>query len=147
MPTVNDVLKTARESLGLSQESVAAEIRRRTGHSFSRAALAQIESGVTKNPTAKNLQAACDTMMIDFRQALEGRLVWLDRDTGEASMALALADNGTEADPRKKALFALFDALPKSEQEAVMADLTAKKRRVEQIYEEMSEQRKVKRKA
>ena len=145
MATVNDVLKTARESLGLSQESVALAIRRKTGQTFSRAALAQIESGATKNPKATNLQAACDTLKIDFRQALAGRLVWLDGNTA----SMALAGNGTETgdDPRKTALFALFDALPKSEQEAVMSDLAAKKRRYEQIYEEMSEQRKERKKA
>jgi len=49
--------------------------------------------------------------------------------------------------PRQQAMLSLFDALPKSEQEAVMSDLAAKKRHFDQLWEEMSEQRKVKRKA
>lgn len=84
MLTIGDVLKKARESLELSQEDIAAKVRKITGDSFSRAALAQIESGATKNPKPRNLQAACDAMGIDFRSALNGSLEWLDNYiTGE----------------------------------------------------------------
>lgn len=46
-------------------------------------------------------------------------------------------------DPRKLALLALFDALPKSAQDEVMSDLEAKKQYFEKILQEMDE-RKVK---
>ena len=75
MKSVGEILKEAREQLGLSQEKVAAQVRKLTRDSFSRAALAQIESGSTKNPTPQNLQAACDALGIDFRSALNGNLV------------------------------------------------------------------------
>ena len=49
--------------------------------------------------------------------------------------------------PRQQALLGLFDALPKSAQDEVMADLAQKKRTFDQWWEEMSEQRKGKGKA
>lgn len=78
MQTIGDILKKARESLAMSQEDVAAKVRKITGDTFSRAALAQIESGATKNPKPRNLQAACDAMGIGFRSALNGELEWLN---------------------------------------------------------------------
>ena len=65
--------------------------------------------------------------------------------------AAHLAGEGNEAgnlplvveDPSKLALLALFDALPKSEQVALLADLEEKKRRYDKLWEEMSEQRKM----
>lgn len=72
MKTIGQVLKEARESREMSQEEVAKAVRKLTGETFSRAALAQIESGSTKNPKPYNLQAACDVLNIDFRSALKG---------------------------------------------------------------------------
>lgn len=72
MKTIGDVLKKARELRGYSQAYVAEQIRAITRESFSRAALAQIEAGSTKNPKPANMQAACDVLGIDFRSALKG---------------------------------------------------------------------------
>lgn len=43
--------------------------------------------------------------------------------------------------PRQRAMVQLFDALPKSEQEEVLANLQAKKQQFDQWYEELSAQR------
>jgi predicted transcriptional regulator len=59
MNPIGVLLKKQRLALDLSQEDVAVKVRKLTGESFSRAALAQIESGETKNPKPRNLQAAC----------------------------------------------------------------------------------------
>jgi SOS-response transcriptional repressor LexA len=75
MNPIGFLLKKQRLALDLSQEDVAAKVRKLTGETFSRAALAQIESGETKNPKPRNLQAACDVLGIDFRSALDGKLV------------------------------------------------------------------------
>jgi SOS-response transcriptional repressor LexA len=75
MNPIGVLLKKQRLTLDLSQEDVAVKVRKLTGESFSRAALAQIESGETKNPKPRNLQAACDVLGIDFRSALDGKLV------------------------------------------------------------------------
>ena len=74
MKTIGEILKEARESREMSQEEVAKAVRKLTGETFSRAALAQIESGATKNPKPYNLQAACDVLKIDFRNALKGEM-------------------------------------------------------------------------
>ena len=88
MTTIGEVLKQAREELGISQEDVAAKVRKLTGLTFSRAALAQIESGSTKNPKPHNLQAACDALNIDFRSALKGNIVRIT----QGQMAATLDD-------------------------------------------------------
>lgn len=75
---IGQVIRNARTSIGWSQEMLAEKISRITGQGFSRAALAQIESGITKAPKPHNLQAACDAMSIDFRSALAGKLIWID---------------------------------------------------------------------
>lgn len=74
MKPIGEILKEARESREMSQEEVAKAVRKLTGETFSRAALAQIESGATKNPKPYNLQAACDVLKIDFRSALKGEM-------------------------------------------------------------------------
>jgi hypothetical protein len=87
------------------------------------------------------------TMGKKFARKIEDKLKlpggWMD--------AAHLAGEGNEAgnlplvveDPSKLALLALFDALPKSEQVALLADLEEKKRRYDKLWEEMSEQRKM----
>jgi phage repressor protein C with HTH and peptisase S24 domain len=75
MKSIGEILKEARESRAMSQEKVANAVRKITGETFSRAALAQIESGSTKNPKPFNLQAACDVLHIDFRSALKGEMI------------------------------------------------------------------------
>lgn len=76
MTAIGTTIRKARQARAMSQDALATEIRRLTRDTFSRAALAQIESGSTKLPKAKNLQAACDALGIDFRSALAGRLAW-----------------------------------------------------------------------
>lgn len=83
MKPIGEILKEARESLKMSQEGVAAKVRKLTGETFSRAALAQIESGSTKTPKPHNLQAACDVLGIDFRSALSGEIIRI-RTTSKA---------------------------------------------------------------
>lgn len=77
-----------------------------------------------------------------FARQLENKMGipkgWMDatHDGGqEAAEGLPL----TVADPRKLALLALFDALPKSAQDEVISDLAAKKQYFEQILQEMNE--------
>jgi len=86
MATIGEALKQAREELGISQEDVAAKVRKLTGLSFSRAALAQIESGSTKNPKPHNLQAACDALNIDFRSALNGKVTQANKGQMAATL-------------------------------------------------------------
>lgn len=77
MSKIGDVLKQARNSLGLSQGVVASEIRKRLRHPFSREALSQIESGTTKNPRPAHLMACCNALGIDLESAIKGKLQWL----------------------------------------------------------------------
>lgn len=77
MSTIGEIIRQAREQLGLTQGELAARIKHLAGNTFSRAALSQVESGATKNPTPRNLQAACDALGIDLRNALNGKLVWI----------------------------------------------------------------------
>jgi phage repressor protein C with HTH and peptisase S24 domain/DNA-binding XRE family transcriptional regulator len=77
MKKIGEILKEARKKLDMSQEDVAKRVREITRDKFSRAALSQIESGDTKKPTPHNLQAACDALGIDFRSALNGKLIFV----------------------------------------------------------------------
>lgn len=79
---IGEVLKEARNTLGLSQGVVAAEIRKRLRHPFSREALSQIESGTTKNPRPAHLMACCEVLGIDMESAIKGKMKW--RTAGSA---------------------------------------------------------------
>jgi SOS-response transcriptional repressor LexA len=92
MNKIGEVIKTARESLKISQEDLAARISRRTGDGLTRSALSQIESGKTKNPKPANLQAACDILELEMRSAIAGRLVWLNDQKDDSNIIPFLKD-------------------------------------------------------
>lgn len=108
MSKVGEIIRRARESVGLNQGQLAAKIRHLAGDTFSRAALSQIESGKTKNPKPQNLQAACDALGIDFRGALSGKLVWITQgshklatriESGSSDYSIEMATDTAPAAP------------------------------------------------
>lgn len=113
MKPIGEILREVRELRDMSQEIVAAKVRKLTGENFSRAALSQIESGLTKNPKPHNLQAACDVLGIDFRGALNGKIVRLDFDIeGEVVVKALPLDNNISPAPDIKGQVPLISSVP-----------------------------------
>lgn len=70
--TIGDRIRAERKAKGMSQELLAQEISRRTGQSFTRAALSLIESGKTNAPSPENLYAVADALALNDRWLLTG---------------------------------------------------------------------------
>lgn len=83
MSKTGDIIKQARQQRKLTQSELASNIARQARHSYSRAALSQVEKGDTKNMKPANLFATCKVLGIDPQAAVAGKLKWVDAITGE----------------------------------------------------------------